>query len=519
MVPLQDLFQTFINQGASLNPDEVGNTNAAETDSDGGSDTANIVVLDINPGAVSVNAPFELAGAFVGEDNTWQEDASDELMSVGVDEQDNEDYEGQNDEDGDDEDLDGGEGDEEEGGEGDEEAEGFDDGSENDTDGGYIFHVPGPSSITAQAPFPPAGTAQAGPQPTMPTTIFSLPPFIPQSHFPGMPGLIPQASPSWHIHQPSGPGTSSSNVTYFTPALTAPSAGSLQTAFEHLGQALGQLEEVLGDTLPNANSSAVHPHQLPVSSHSDAGARVLRRRDRAMERDLHMNRWRLAMTYYPHTGETRHEPVCERSKRAFFMTRARDFNQNRPRSEHASERLAPGYHILRCYEKDFEMWQIPHSGKDKLTEVGIFCPNAVPCEHLQDRALNRSFWATSRLSFLAHIPELSLVALGSPTGRVLLATPTRLESPVRYSDREKPWKWDHGIRIECILPKQSDEEEHRHPIRPLYGMALGRIPNGSDEKGRAMLPKRYRLMLHYKNHCILSYEISRKNETGKLCIF
>jgi hypothetical protein len=519
MVPLQDLFQTFINQGAFLDPDEVVNTNAAETDSEGGSDTANIVVLDINPGVVSVNAPFELAGAFAGDDNSWQEDASDELMSVGVEEQDDEENEGQNDEDEDDEDLDEDEDGEEEIGGGDEEAEGFDDGSENDTDGEFIFHAQGPTTTTAQAPFPPSGTTQAGSQPTMPNTIFSLSPFGSQSQFPGMPGLPPQISQSWHTHQSSGPGNSSSNVTYITSTMTAPSAGSLQTAFEHLGHALGQLEEVLGDTIPNANSIAVHPHQLTVSSQSHLVARVARRRGRVTERDSNMDRWRLAMTYYPHTGETRHEPMCERSKRAFFMTRARGFNQNRPRSEHASERLAPGYHILRCYEKDFEMWQIPHSGRDKPTEVGIFCPNAMPCEHLQDRALNRSFWATSRLSFLAHIPELSLVALGSPTGRVLLATPTRLESPVRYSDREKPWIWDHGIRIECILPKESDEKVHRHPVRPLYGMALGRIPDGSNEKGRAILPKRYRLMLHYKNHCVLSYEVSRKEETGKLCVF
>jgi len=37
-------------------------------------------------------------------------------------------------------------------------------------------------------------------------------------------------------------------------------------------------------------------------------------------------------------------------------------------------------------------------------------------------------------------------------------------------------------------------------------------------RGAGEGPRRWRLMLHYYNHTILSYEISREEETGELLV-
>lgn len=197
-------------------------------------------------------------------------------------------------------------------------------------------------------------------------------------------------------------------------------------------------------------------------------------------------------------------------------------NHNPNNSSEALERLAPGYRILRTYEKDFDMWKIPEGGRETSPNIGILCSNVLKFRQFRDLRVLPWFRTTSRINMLCHVPELSLVALGSPTGRVLLATLTRMVSPTAHSTRA--WIWDYGIRVEWILPKVGEEKAHRKSLRPLYGMALGRILDDGDKNGEqagrgASLPRRYRLMLHYLNHDILSYEITRDEQTGKLCIF
>jgi hypothetical protein len=121
---------------------------------------------------------------------------------------------------------------------------------------------------------------------------------------------------------------------------------------------------------------------------------------------------------------------------------------------------------------------------------------------------------------VVHVPELSLVIIGSPIGRVLLVTPTSLVKPIE----KLAGVLHHGLRIEWVLPRQSDEQVFRVSNRPLHGMAVGPVQDagvlgGRDEIQRVAVPRRFRLMLHYRNHDILTYEISREEQTGKLCIF
>ncbi|KAG5924346.1 hypothetical protein E4U61_000902 [Claviceps capensis] len=121
--------------------------------------------------------------------------------------------------------------------------------------------------------------------------------------------------------------------------------------------------------------------------------------------------------------------------------------------------------------------------------------------------------------------ELYLIVIGSAIGRVMLVTPTRLAHPIEKADGV----FHHGLRLEWVLPRKSDEAVFRINMRPLHGMAVGSVQtDGAMDHGlgkqrgwaeAAAMPKRYRLMLHYRNHDILTYELSREEQTGKLCIF
>ena len=228
----------------------------------------------------------------------------------------------------------------------------------------------------------------------------------------------------------------------------------------------------------------------------------------------------LNMIYDPHSGQTEQAPAGTPARVRYCTALRRMREDVRAKRGEGSDRVAREYRLLRTYEKDFEMVHLSQDKVQDSREIGVFCSNAICCE-----SLTRPFFhATSRLSMLAHIPELSVVILGSPTGRVMIATLTRLRTPEPYLNTG--WKWDRGIRIECVLPRESDEALHRprDQVRPLFGVAVGRVPqvgdgSGQDGRGSALLPRRYRIMLHYRNHLILSYEMSRVGEGKKLCFF
>ncbi|KAL2134501.1 hypothetical protein VTI74DRAFT_11612 [Chaetomium olivicolor] len=120
-----------------------------------------------------------------------------------------------------------------------------------------------------------------------------------------------------------------------------------------------------------------------------------------------------------------------------------------------------------------------------------------------------------RVSMLHHVPELNLVVAGSPTGRVALLTLTktakRLDgTPVR-----------HGFRIERILPRKEEDDNRIRPSCTLSGVAISPAPCGPPGQGLELKnPERkqsnggrtnmWRLILHYKDHTILMYDIARR---------
>lgn len=123
------------------------------------------------------------------------------------------------------------------------------------------------------------------------------------------------------------------------------------------------------------------------------------------------------------------------------------------------------------------------------------------------------------------IPELSLVVVGSCCGRVGL---------IRLTKARGGGEFRHGFRTEWILPR-TDEDTHAESMVWMVGMAVSRVPQPgarglhlfppspsataatSPEKslfGRGYSKSRpydtvarWRLLLHFMDHTILSYTI------------
>jgi len=125
-----------------------------------------------------------------------------------------------------------------------------------------------------------------------------------------------------------------------------------------------------------------------------------------------------------------------------------------------------------------------------------------------------------RMNMLIHIPELSLVIVGSQVGRVALVTLTRPSFPIGKVQVVRPTNnkretlgQDFSFRIDKVLPLRSQEALKQRPSQPLLGIAASPMRE-SERKMReysagGKRPTRFRLLLYYYDHTILSYELER----------
>lgn len=103
------------------------------------------------------------------------------------------------------------------------------------------------------------------------------------------------------------------------------------------------------------------------------------------------------------------------------------------------------------------------------------------------------------------------MAVASQAGRVALLTITRRVL------KSKEVTNTVSFRVERTLPlfERDDNDIPFVSGGGLLGMALGPM-QGSLKAGRHSGPKKYRLMLHYIDHSVISYQIFRDYETQKL---
>jgi hypothetical protein len=107
------------------------------------------------------------------------------------------------------------------------------------------------------------------------------------------------------------------------------------------------------------------------------------------------------------------------------------------------------------------------------------------------------------------IPELGVVIAGSPVGcvAVLALTRSRLLLPTGVE------KSIHSFRLEHILPSVSQETDGKRPNAILSGIAASPV-QGYGLMSDPVVPKRWRLVLYYWDHSILTYMLKRDTASG-----
>ncbi|KAI0966337.1 hypothetical protein F4678DRAFT_476049 [Xylaria arbuscula] len=165
--------------------------------------------------------------------------------------------------------------------------------------------------------------------------------------------------------------------------------------------------------------------------------------------------------------------------------------------------LPSGSTVIRTYETDIELVAGDHN-------VGIMFKQAIHQNKPQITLVQHIPIEPERLANLLYVRELSLVVAGSMCGRVALITPTRPVNPC--------YSFKRGFRVEAILPKKIDEDRRVRPICLLLGVAIGPIFGTGETRNNPLGERRYRIMLHYYDHRILSYDVYRNVITNDLSI-
>ncbi|KAK6842125.1 hypothetical protein PG989_009342 [Apiospora arundinis] len=203
--------------------------------------------------------------------------------------------------------------------------------------------------------------------------------------------------------------------------------------------------------------------------------------------------------FYEHRQLVESDCWIDKFKDSSFSSKPVEFRPGKAKRRRMI--LKDGSSILRTYETDIELRSCEEGG------VGIMSQHATAQMNRPNFPLAR--WGIDRIS---NVVSHSLWG-GSMSGRVALITLTK---PQPRNDQHERL-FERGFKIEAILPTLKDEDAGLRPICPLYGVAVGPLPvaTGSGfNKARNNL--RYRLMIHYYDLRILSYEISRNVETNRL---
>ena len=173
--------------------------------------------------------------------------------------------------------------------------------------------------------------------------------------------------------------------------------------------------------------------------------------------------------------------------------------------------LVDGSAILRTYQCDLE-----------LLAPTPACPRTLCRKIIKHNTLHHGLEglrAFARLNLVLAIPQLSLAIIASQAGRAALVSLTRVDD--RYSLNGPVV----SFRVDGFLPAREHAQEVVWPRRPLLGIAVSPLQTdgrsgggGAGGSGDADTAKRWRLIMHYYDHTILSYELSRNAETDVLAV-
>ncbi|KAH7117656.1 hypothetical protein B0J11DRAFT_442111, partial [Dendryphion nanum] len=126
---------------------------------------------------------------------------------------------------------------------------------------------------------------------------------------------------------------------------------------------------------------------------------------------------------------------------------------------------------------------------------------------------------TQRHNLFAQIPELGIFIVGANTGRCAVYSFTRVKTKALPTESEHII---YGFRQDFILP--FDQQETRGHAVPkhefLAGIAVGPVQGSLNSErtvdNGASVNRRWRIILLFSEHTVLSYEVGRKCEPGAL---
>ena len=119
---------------------------------------------------------------------------------------------------------------------------------------------------------------------------------------------------------------------------------------------------------------------------------------------------------------------------------------------------------------------------------------------------------SERLSMTHYIPDLGIVVVGNASGRAAIFTLTRKVEPAgtkRFKVTEKC-----AMRLDWIVPFASQENRKERPMELLVGVAVAPLQGGesrdeaaTSSNGSRKPSDRWRMVLTYRDHSVLSYEL------------
>ncbi|KAL8896105.1 MAG: hypothetical protein Q9207_007876 [Kuettlingeria erythrocarpa] len=190
------------------------------------------------------------------------------------------------------------------------------------------------------------------------------------------------------------------------------------------------------------------------------------------------------------------------------------------------------FHVLRTTQQDILLHHTiqPHTDDRPYmsSTKTVFCRRPLH-QHLTRYDIHLA--RLERLNMVLQIPELGILVIGDQMGRVALLTMTRCciaASQKKPKDNNNKF----GFRFERFLPLMSQEDENERPRTELLGVAAGPVNRHLLRKQRDGAScdydyayqyvrkreawrefegsRRYRVILYYRDHTVLSYEIGRR---------
>ncbi|KAI4178491.1 MAG: hypothetical protein LQ346_007429 [Caloplaca aetnensis] len=197
-----------------------------------------------------------------------------------------------------------------------------------------------------------------------------------------------------------------------------------------------------------------------------------------------------------------------------------------PTSSHKTRPAVLPFHVLRTTQLDIFLHHTIQPYTDDRTNLSstktVYCCRPL---HQYLTRYDTQLARLERLNMVLQIPELGILVIGDQMGRVALLTMTRCMATSKKSKDNK-----FGFRFERFLPLMSQEDENERPRTELLGVAVGPVarhllkrPDGLCDEGYDYEhvrrreawrefegSRRYRVILYYRDHTVLSYEIGRR---------